>query len=62
MKRLSRFEREALSDWRAEMALYAQGELTAAAREHLRVLLERSLEVEISARLGALRHLLSREG
>lgn len=56
MRRLSRFEREALSEWRAEMALYAQGELTAAAREHLRMLLERSLEVEITQRLSAPRY------
>ena len=45
MRKLSRFEREALSDWRAETALYTQGSLTAAAREHLKILLERTLEV-----------------
>ena len=32
MDRLTRFEREALSSWRTEMALYAQGDLTAASQ------------------------------
>ena len=52
MQRLTRFEREALSSWRTEMALYAQGELTAGAREHLRWLLERTMESEVTRRLG----------
>lgn len=38
------------------MALYAQGELTEAAREHLRRLLENSLEIEITQKLGAPRY------
>ena len=52
MRRLTRLEREALSEWRAEMALYAQGDLTAAARENLRWLMERTLETEITRQLG----------
>jgi putative transposase len=56
MRKLSRVEREALSEWRAEMALYAQGEITAAAREHLKWLMERTLETEITQRLGATRY------
>ena len=53
MRKLSRFEREALSEWQTEMALYAQGDLTAGTREHLRWLMERSLETKISRQLGA---------
>jgi len=56
MSRLSRFEQEALSNWRTETALYVQGELTAAAREHLKLLLERTLEVEITQQLSAPRY------
>jgi putative transposase len=56
MERLTRFEREALSSWRTEMALYAEGELTAGAREHLRWLLERTMETEVTRRLGAERY------
>jgi len=56
MERLTRFEREALSSWRTEMALYAQGDLTAASREHLRWLLERTMETEVTQRLGAERY------
>lgn len=56
MQRLTSFEREALSSWRTEMALYAQGDLTAATREHLRWLLERTMETELTQRLGAERY------
>ncbi len=56
MERGSSWEREALSEWRAEQALYSQGEVTAAAREQLRWLLERTLETEITQRLGAVRY------
>ena len=56
MQRLTSFEREALSSWRAEMALYTQGDLTASAREHLRWLLERTMETEVTVRLGAQRY------
>jgi transposase-like protein len=52
-------EREALSEWRGEMALYTQGDLTGAAREHLRWLLERSMETELGQRLGAERYVRS---
>jgi len=52
MQRLTSFERESLSSWRAEMALYAQGHLTAASREHLRWLLERTMETEVTVRLS----------
>jgi len=38
------------------MALYAQGDLTAATREHLRWLLERTMETELTQRLGAERY------
>ena len=38
------------------MALYTQGELKAAARDFLRLLLERTLETEITVRLGARRY------
>jgi len=53
MRRFSSFQREALSSWRTEMALYAQGDLTAATREQLRWLLERTMETELTRRLGA---------
>lgn len=56
MRKISRFEREALLSWRAEMALYTQGEMTEAAREHLRTLLERGMEAEIDRKLGAPRY------
>lgn len=56
MERLTRFEREALSSWRTEMGLYTQGDLTASAREHLRWLLERTMETEVTRRLGAERY------
>ncbi len=56
MARVSGFEREALREWQAEVAEYAQGDLTAAAREHLRWLLERTLETEISEQLGSTRY------
>ena len=56
MQRLTSFEREALSSWRAEMALYTQGDLTASAREYLRWLLERTMETEVTVRLGAQRY------
>ncbi len=56
MARVSGLEREALREWRAEVAEYFQGELTAAAREHLRWLLERTLETEISEQLGSTRY------
>ena len=56
MRKISRFEREALLSWRAEMALYTQGELTEAARGHLRTLLERGMEAEIDRKLGAPRY------
>jgi transposase-like protein len=56
MERGSSWEREALSHWRSEQTLYSQGELTAAAREQLRWLMERTLETEITQRLGAVRY------
>jgi putative transposase len=56
MRRVSGWEAEALSEWQGEMALYTQGELTAAAREKLRFLLERTLETEITERLGSTRY------
>jgi putative transposase len=56
MARGTRFEQEALWHWRAEQALYAQGELNAGAREHLRWLMERTMETEIAERLGAERY------
>jgi len=56
MARGSSWEREALSSWQAEQALYAQGDLTAGAREQLRWLMERTMETEISQRLGADRY------
>jgi len=56
MGRVSRLQQEALAEWRAELALYTQGELSAAAREQLRFLLERSLETEITKQLGADRY------
>ena len=56
MARGSSWEREALWSWRAEQALYAQGDLTAGAREHLRWLMERTMETEITKRLGADRY------
>ena len=56
MQRLRRFEREALSSWRPEKELYAQGDLTAASREHLRWLLERTMETAVRQRLGAVRY------
>jgi len=52
----SSWEREALLEWRAEQALYAQGDLRAGAREQLRWLMERTMETEISKRLGADRY------
>jgi len=56
MARGSRWEREALSSWREEMALHTQGELTAGAREQLRWMMQRALETEITERLGANRY------
>jgi len=56
MARGSSWEREALLEWRAEQALYAQGDLSAGAREHLRWLMERTMETEITKRLGADRY------
>lgn len=56
MARVSGWQREALLEWQEELALYTQGELKAAAREHLRLLLERTLETEITLRLGARRY------
>jgi len=56
MGRLSRLQQEALAEWRAELALYTQGELSAAAREQLRFLMERTLETEITKQLGADRY------
>jgi putative transposase len=38
------------------MALYAQGDITAAARENLKWMIERTLETEITQRLGATRY------
>jgi len=55
MTGLSRFEREALSEWRAEMALYVQGDMTAGAREQLKWIMERTMDTEISKQLGAAR-------
>lgn len=56
MGKHSRFEQEALSSWRAEQALYTQGELSAGAREHLRWMMERTMETELTQRLGAVRY------
>src|SRR4030042_7082612 len=56
MSRVSGWEAEALSEWQEEMALYTQGELTAGARRHLHLLLERTLETEITQRLGSARY------
>jgi transposase-like protein len=56
MARGSSWEREALSSWRAEQALYTQGDLSAGAREHLRWLMERTMETEITRQLGADRY------
>jgi putative transposase len=49
-------QQEALAEWRGEMALYTQGELTRGAREQLRFLMERTLETEITKQLGADRY------
>jgi putative transposase len=43
-------------EWQAEVALYCQGDLTAGAREHLRWLMERTMETELTQRLGASRY------
>ncbi len=59
MRRVSGWEAEALSEWREEMSLYSQGELTAGAREHLRFMLERTMETEISVQLGSSRYVRS---
>ena len=56
MGRVSGWQREALLEWQGEMALYTQGELKTAARDFLRLLLERTLETEITLRLGARRY------
>ena len=56
MSRASSWERKALLEWQAEVALYCQGDLTAGAREHLRWLMERTMETEITQRLGADRY------
>lgn len=56
MARVSGSEQEALCEWQAEVAQYAQGDLPAAAREHLRWLLERTLETELSQQLGSTRY------
>jgi putative transposase len=56
MGRITGEDRQALSEWHAELALYTQGELTAGAREHLRWLLERSLETEFTRQVGAERY------
>jgi len=56
MARGSSWEREALSSWESEMALHTQGELTAGAREQLRWMMQRTLETEITQRLGAVRY------
>lgn len=56
MRKFSRWEREALSEWRAEMALYAQGDLTAGAREHLKIVMERTMEQEVAQQVGADRY------
>lgn len=56
MRRLTSFEQEALSSWRAEMGLYTQGDLTGAGREQLRWLMERSLEQEFDRAVGAERY------
>ena len=56
MARVSGWQREALLEWQEEMGLYTQGELKTAARDHLRLLLERTLETEITLRLGARRY------
>ena len=56
MSRDSGWEREALLEWQGEVALYCQGDLTAAAREHLRWLMERTMETELTQRLGAERY------
>lgn len=56
MRRLTQFEREALSHWRGEVGLYRQGELSAQAREHLKWLVQQSLEAEITQQLGAVRY------
>lgn len=61
MTRISGWEAEALSEWRDEVSLYSQGELTAEARQHLRFLLERSMESEITKRLGSDRYERSSE-
>jgi putative transposase len=56
MGRVSGWQRQALLEWQEEMGLYTQGELKAGAREHLRLLLERTLETEITRQLGARRY------
>ena len=56
MSRGSGWEREALLEWQAEVALYCQGDLRAGAREHLRWLMERTMETELTQRLGASRY------
>jgi len=52
MRRLGRLEWE-VSEWWAEVALYVRGDSTAASREHVRWLIERTLETEMTRRLGA---------
>jgi hypothetical protein len=42
-----------LSEWWAEVALSVRGDLTAASRKHLRWLMERTLETEMTRLLGA---------
>jgi putative transposase len=56
MEAVSREEREALREWRAEMAEYLETDLAAATREHLRWLFERTLETEITEQLGSVRY------
>lgn len=56
MARGSGFEREALSEWQGEVAQYVQGDLNAAAREHLRWLFERTMETEVTQQLGSVRY------
>jgi transposase-like protein len=56
MARDSSWERKALREWQEEMELRTQGELTAGAREQLRLMMQRTLETEITQRLGADRY------
>ncbi|MFB3880168.1 MAG: IS256 family transposase [Armatimonadota bacterium] len=56
MARGSSWQREALSEWRAEQALYLEGELRAGEREQLRLMMQTSLEEDIARQLGVHRY------